>query len=231
MGPDDRVAAVTGGAGYIGAAITSWLSDAGFQVAVLDREGDFAVDLADEGSVRAASRRILEKFGRCDVLVHAGVAFDRITLSEIDVTAWRKVMAVNVEAPIWLCQELTPTMAQRHWGRVVFIVSDTVWNPPPVPDMLPYITSKGALIGASRSLARSLGASGITVNCVAPGLTPPPGSNAMRPEWVDDVRRQQALPRSLVPADVAGVVTFLASDAAQAMTGQVLCPDGGLVLR
>ena len=114
---------------------------------------------------------------------------------------------------------------------VVLITSDTVWNPP-AAGLLPYIASKAALEGIARSLARSLGHDGITVNCVEPGLTRTPAAQAGMPaEAFEEVRLRQALPRTLVPDDVAGIVAFLASDAAGALTGQTLCADGGLVLR
>jgi 3-oxoacyl-[acyl-carrier protein] reductase len=229
--PIRRVAVVTGGKGFIGGAIVRKLSSLDYEVVALDRGGDFMVDLGDEGDVRSVARRVVETFGRCDVLVHAAVAFERATLSELDAQLWRNVFAVNVESALWLMQELTPAMKENQFGRVVFLVSDTFWNPPAVPDMLPYIASKGALIGVARSLARSLGSSGITINCVAPGLTPPPVPNeGFGSAVIEEVRGRQALPRSLVPDDVAEVVGFLASPAVQALTGQTICPDGGLVL-
>jgi NAD(P)-dependent dehydrogenase (short-subunit alcohol dehydrogenase family) len=226
-----RVAAITGGAGAIGAAIATALADAGHTVAILDRESDFPVDLVNEAEVRAAADQVLDRMGRCDVLVHAAAAFDRATLAEIDSATWRRVQAVNVESALWLSQAFVPGMARRGFGRIVMIVSDTVWNPP-APDLLPYIASKAALIGVARSLARALGTDGVTVNCVAPGLTRTPAAEeGMPPEAFEYVRAQQALPRSLMPEDVAGAVAFLASDAAAAVTGQTLCADGGLVLR
>lgn len=234
---DAPVAIVTGGAGFIGSAIVERLEADGHRVAVLDRESEYAVDLTDEHSVRAAARRVLADHGRCDVIVHAAASFELATLTDLGVDLMRRVMAVNVESPLWLLQELSPGMAERGHGRVVFIVSDTFFNPPPVPDMLPYITSKGALIGAARSLSKSLGSQGITVNCVAPGMTPPPGGGMgadlaeVESALVVDVRERQALSRSLVPSDVAQVVAFLVRPEAEAMTGQTLCPDGGLVLR
>ena len=226
------VAVVTGGNGFIGSAIVRHLTASGHDVVVLDREGEFSADLGTEADVRRVSRRVLDEYGRCDVLVHAAVAFERATLDQLDASLLRGVMAVNVEAPLWLMQEFTPGMKARAFGRVVFLVSDTFFDPPAVSDMLPYIASKGALIGAARSLARSLGADGITVNCVAPGMTPPPvTAPGLGKDLADAVVRRQALPRSLVPDDVAAVVAFLATPGAQAVTGQTICPDGGLVLR
>lgn len=225
-------AAVTGGAGAIGGAVAGALGVAGYEVAVLDREVEpFSVDLAVEADVRAAARAVLAQFGRCDVVVHAAAAFDQAALAELDVATWRRVLAVNVESALWLAQELTPGMAERGFGRLVFVVSDTVWDPP-APELLSYIASKAALIGVARSLARALGSRGITVNCVAPGLTRTPAAEAGMPaEAFASVRARQAVPRTLVPADVAGVIAFLCGEAAAAITGQTLCADGGLVLR
>ncbi len=220
-----RTAVVTGGAGGIGSAIVRALIESGHEVAILDREGEFAVDLADEQAVR----RIAERLGPRDVLVHAAAAFDRAGLGEIDVDTWRHVQAVNVEAALWLCQALTPAMIERGFGRIVFITSNTVWRPP-AEDFLPYVASKATLVGMARTLAKPLGANGITVNCVAPGLTRTPFTEADLPAGAfEEVLARQALPRSLLPDDVAGLVAFLASDAAVAITGQTLCADGGSV--
>jgi len=189
------------------------------------------VDLADRDAVAAAAGVLRERHDRCDVLVHAAAAFDRRALADLDLPTWRRVQAVNVESAVWLAQALTPGMAQAGFGRLIFVVSDTVWDPP-AADLLPYVASKAALIGVARSLARSLGAAGITVNCVAPGLTRTPAAEAWTPaEAFAEVRARQAIDRALVPDDVSGVVAFLASDAAAAITGQTLCADGGLVLR
>jgi 3-oxoacyl-[acyl-carrier protein] reductase len=207
------------------------LAAAGHEVAVLDRASEPPVDLAQRGEVLAGAESVLERFGRCDVIVHAAAALDRAALGDVDLETWRRVQAVNVESAVWLAQALTPGMAARGFGRIVFVVSDTVWDPP-APELLPYVASKAALIGVARSLARALGPDGITVNCVAPGLTRTPAAEAGMPaEAFAAVRRRQALHRDLVPDDIAGVVGFLASDAAAAITGQTVCADGGLVLR
>lgn len=224
-----RVAVVTGGAGGIGGAIAGALADTGHDVAIVDREGDYSVDLAEEDDVRTVARRVLLDKGRCDVLVHSAAAFGFASLAELDKPTWRKELAVNVESALWLCQELTVGMIERAFGRIVMITSDTVYNAP-TPHLLPYVASKAALLGVARTLARTLGAHGITVNCVAPGLTRTATAEAGTPvEGWEAVRAQQSVPRTLVPDDVAAAVAFLASDGAAAMTGQTLTPDGGLI--
>jgi 3-oxoacyl-[acyl-carrier protein] reductase len=225
-----RVAAVTGGAGTIGGAIVAGLRAAGHEVAMFDLNGTPVVDLANRDAVQAGAAAVLDRYGRCDVLVHAAAAFDRASLLDLDPEVWHRVQAVNVESALWLAQAVVPGMAERGFGRIVFVVSDTVWDPP-AGHMLAYVASKAALIGIARTLARSLGRDGITVNCVAPGLTPTPTAVAgLPPEAFAAVRARQAIDRALTPDDVAAAVTFLISDAAGAITGQTLCADGGLVL-
>ena len=230
-GTGRRVAVVTGGAGAIGGAIMAALSAAGHTAVSLDQAADPPVDLASADQVREAAVEVLRAHERCDVLVHAAAAFDRADLATLDLAAWRRVQAVNVEAALLLAQAFVPGMAARRFGRIIFVVSDTVWSPP-AADMLAYVTSKGALIALARALAVGHGADGITATCVAPGLTDTPAARAGLPlAAFEQVRSRQALPRTLVPYDVAATVAFLASDAAAALTGQTVCVDGGLVLR
>ncbi len=213
---------VTGGAGGIGGAIVGALVAAGLAAEVLDLE---QCDLGDAESVRAAAAAI----PRADVLVHAAARFDQATLAEVEIETWRRVQAVNVEAAVLLAQAFAPGMAERGWGRIVHIVSDTIWHAPR-PGLLPYIASKAALVGVTRALAGALGKDGITVNAVAPGLTRTPAAEAGIPQSeFDSVAQRQAVPRSLVPDDVAGTVAFLCTDAAAAITGQTLNVDGGLI--
>jgi len=226
-----RVAVVTGGSGGIGGAIMVALAASGHDTVNLDQGGDPPVDLGREEDVRAAAEAVLESRGRCDVLVHAAAAFDRADLAGLDLAVWRRVQAVNVESALLLAQAFVPGMAARGFGRIVFVVSDTVFAPP-AGDMLPYVTSKGALVALARTLAVGHGADGIAVTCVAPGLTATPTAQRDLPAAAfDQVRERQALPRTLVPDDVAATVAFLASDGAAALTGQTLCTDGGLIMR
>ena len=228
-GAGRRVAVVTGGAGAIGGAIAARLA-ADHTVVVLDRAGDVPVDLGDPDEVRRAAREVLDRHGRCDVLVHSAamVAFGPFEEFELDV--WRQVQAVNVESALLLIQAFAPGMRERGFGRVIFIVSNTFWRPPGA-HMLAYIASKGALIGMTRTLAVGLGGDGIAVTAVAPGLTRTPATDVVPAEEFEEAVTHQALPRPLTPQDTAAAVAMLAGDDAEALTGQTLTVDGGLVMR
>jgi NAD(P)-dependent dehydrogenase (short-subunit alcohol dehydrogenase family) len=226
----DSVAVVTGGAGAIGGAIAETLRSGGHRVIIVDRNGDVACDLADAEQVRQAADVILRDYGRCDLLVHAAGAFDRMTLDTFDLAAFRRVQAVNVEAMLLLAQKFEPGMRERRFGRIISIVSNTFWAPPS-GDLLAYVASKGSLIGLTRVLAHALGGNGVSVTAVAPGLTRTLGSSGVPEEDFEAVLGQQALARALVPEDVAAAVAFLARPEAAALTGQTITTDGGVVLR
>jgi NAD(P)-dependent dehydrogenase (short-subunit alcohol dehydrogenase family) len=236
-----RVALVTGAARGIGRAIAGRLAADGFRVVIADQAGageaageiehaqSEAVDLSDAAQTLALARRVLERVGRCDVLVNNAAHLGRYEFEALDLETWRRFQAVNVEAPFLLCSTLIPAMVQRGGGRVVNIISNTVWSPP-AAGLLAYVTSKGALLGFTRALAVEFGRRGVTVNAVAPGLTPTPGSRAdMGPDQFAQVRAQQAIDRALMPEDVAAAVSYLVSEDAAAVTGQALRVDGGLV--
>jgi NAD(P)-dependent dehydrogenase (short-subunit alcohol dehydrogenase family) len=208
-----RVAVVTGGAGAIGGAIAARLAP-DHTVVVLDRTGDVVVDLGDPDDVRRAAELVLDRYGGCDVFVHAAamVAFGPFDQFELDV--WRRVQAVNVESALLLTQAFAPGMRDRGFGRVIFIVSNTFWRPP-----------------GAHTLAVGLGSDGVAVTAVAPGLTRTPATDVVPAAEFADVEAHQALPRPLTPDDTAAVAAMLAGDDAAALTGQTLTVDGGLVLR
>ena len=226
---DRRVAVVTGGAGAIGGAIAARLA-ADHTVVVLDRTRDVVVDLGETDDVRRAAQVVLERYGRCDVLVHAAAMVKFQPFEELELDVWRQVQAVNVESALLLTQAFVPGMRDRGFGRVIFIVSNTFWSPPGVR-MLNYVASKGALIGMARTLAVGLGSDGIAVTAVAPGLTRTPASVVVPAGEFADTEAHQSLPRPLTPDDTAAVVAMLARDEAAALTGQTLTVDGGLVMR
>src|SRR6266436_6123638 len=172
-----RVAVVTGGAGAIGGAIAARLAP-DHTVVVLGRRGDVVVDLVDPDAVRRAAELVLDRYGRCDVFVHAAAMVAFGPFDQFDLDTWRQVQAVNVESALLLTQAFFPGMRDRGFGRVIVIVSNTFWRPPGA-HMLAYVASKGALIGMVRALAVSVGGNGIAVTAVAPGLTRTPASEVV----------------------------------------------------
>jgi len=225
---DRRVAVVTGGSGAIGGAIAARLAP-DHTVVVLDRRGDIAVDLGDPVEVRRAADAVLDRYGRCDVLVHAAAKVAFGPFDEFELEVWRQVQAVNVESALLLAQAFVPGMRDRGFGRVIFIVSNS-YSSPPGAHMLAYIASKGALIGMARARGRARRRPHRR-DGRRPGLTRTPAADVVPAEEFADVSAHQALPRPLTPDDTAAVVAMLAGDDAAALTGQTLTVDGGLVLR
>jgi NAD(P)-dependent dehydrogenase (short-subunit alcohol dehydrogenase family) len=237
-----RVALVTGAAGGLGGAFAARLAVAGHALLLTDREpctelaaalrrdgaqaDTLACDLADPLAVVEFAAAALRRAGRIDVLVNNAAYIPMLPLEQLAHDEWRRVMAVNVDAPFLLAQACAPGMAQRGWGRIVNLASSTVWGPP--PGMLAYASSKMAVIGLTRALAAELGPRGITVNAISPGLTRHPGSAANLPaQAFEAVRARQFIPRTEEPGDLVGALAFLASDDACFVTGQVLNVDGG----
>lgn len=227
-----RIAVVTGGTGAIGEAVVRALRAGGYETVVLGRRGgDVRADLTSERAVRQAAEEVLARYGRVDAFVHAAAVIDPMALGDLEAERWRRVLAVNVEAALWLAQAFVPGMVSRGFGRIVMVGSDSLWIPPR-GDFLPYVTAKGALLGMVRTLAVELGPHGISVTAVAPGLTDTPMARSVADaEQFDAVIAGQAMKRRLVPEDTANAVAFLASEGAEAMTGQVLVVNGGATMR
>ncbi|MFI5267650.1 MAG: SDR family NAD(P)-dependent oxidoreductase [Chloroflexota bacterium] len=250
---DGKVAIVTGGGKGIGFHYAQGLAGEGASVvlAEIDAEAaersaaqlratgaralDVPTDVSDERSVKAMVQRVVGVYGRVDVLVNNAAIFasERVThgpFDQIPVEEWDRLFAVNVRG-IWLCcKEVVPQMRQQGGGSIINISSGTAWKGS--PNMLHYVTSKAAVAGLTRALAREIGAaSGIRVNTIAPGLTE---SETLLPN-MSDTDRQRALRERIVqraesPDDLVGPMLFLASDDSAFMTGQTLHVDGGSVL-
>jgi NAD(P)-dependent dehydrogenase (short-subunit alcohol dehydrogenase family) len=190
-----------------------------------------AVDVSDEGSTAAMAARVVEETGRIDALVNNAALYSGLHPGdpfEIPVEEWDRVMAVNLRGP-WLCTKaVVPTMRAQRAGRIVNQASVAAWGG---ASLMHYSVSKAGLVGMTRSMAKLLGADGITVNTLAPGQ--------MATDWtlqiLSEERRSQmamaqAVHRAGEPTDLVGALVYLCSDESSFMTGQTLLVDGGLVM-
>lgn len=242
----DRVFAVTGAAQGIGAAIVHALRGAGATVAAIDIDAEgmapllksgvtlHRADLGNRGGAHAAVDEVLVEHGQINGLVtsaggvrgQAGRPLEEITESD-----WRVIFQANVDAAMWCAQAAAPSMKQQGGGRIVTISSGAGLRPS-LTGIQAYAAAKHALVGLTRQLALELGPSGITVNSVAPGFVL--SNPSTEKQWLAfGPERQKAIlggihMRRLGRADdIAKAVTFLASDHAEWISGQILSVDGG----
>src|SRR4051812_42718920 len=188
-----------------------------------------SADLADPAAVASLAVRA----GNVDILISNAARASNVDIAELSLAEWQATFAVNVTAPMLLAQTLGGGMVARGWGRIVNVSSVTVrLGGPSGPS---YVSSKAALIGLTRSLARAYGSSGVTVNALTPGAVLTEGERELAggdpvPAHAGLVATQ-AVPRNLVPDDLVAAVRFMVSEGASAFTGQVVEGSGGLPLR
>jgi NAD(P)-dependent dehydrogenase (short-subunit alcohol dehydrogenase family) len=228
----DRRILITGAARGLGRAFAEHAIAAGARVAVADILGAVFVplDLASPASIQACVARASEALGGLDGLVNNGAITSSggKTLDELDVDVWDRVMSVNVRGTWLATRAALPHLRASGQGRVINVSSDTaLWG---AQKLLAYVASKGAVIAMTRSMARELGADAITVNAVAPGLTLVEATEYIPAERHRHYVDGRAIQRQQTPADVCGAVTFLLSDAAGFITGQLLAVNGGFVM-
>jgi NAD(P)-dependent dehydrogenase (short-subunit alcohol dehydrogenase family) len=246
-----KVAVVTGAAkGGIGEAYAKALADAGASVVCADINGDgagavadaitakgqaataVAVDIADEGSVAGMVATTASEYGGIDILVNNAGLMAQIVLtpaSEFGRDDWDHAFAVNLTGA-WQCiKAVTPSMRARGGGRIVNQASAGAF-----PAATVYGITKLALVGLTTTMAQELGPSGITVNCIAPGITSSDAGRMLTPpdgEFRQAIEAKAALRAVGEPEELCGPLLLLCSPAGAWMTGQVLHVDGGWVLR
>ncbi|MBQ7545603.1 MAG: 3-oxoacyl-ACP reductase FabG [Clostridia bacterium] len=238
---------ITGASGGIGNAAARLFAQAGYQVAAgcfrgkeraetlcaaLRSEGfaaeAFGADLTDSASVETAYRAIEAWCGGVDVLVNnAGIAQQKL-LTDVTDEEWRRMFAVNTDAAFYCCRAVIPHMVRRQHGRIVNVSS--VWGVRGASCEAPYSASKAALIGLTKALAKELGPSGITVNCVAPGVIDTPMNACFDDETMRALAGETPLCRIGTPEEAARAILFFASEEASFITGQTLCADGGFMV-
>jgi len=246
---EGKIAIVTGGAKGIGRHYAQALAAEGARVMIADiadgaavaaaiagRHGDGAAhsivfDVTDEAAVKAVVAETVARFGQIDILVNNAAYYATLkprNFNEWDQETWDRVMAVNVRGSYLMVRHVAPHMIARKSGKIINIASGAAYKG--VPRMLPYVTSKGAILAFTRSLSRELGPHGIAVNSLSPGyiLSDTGLENSVHVEEERiPVRNSRAFKRDAYPEDLLGTLIFLASSDSDFITGQSIVVDGG----
>lgn len=243
-----KTALVTGAARGLGAEFVRVLSAAGAKVVA----GDLAdcaetaasaesevlalrLDVTDMASAQAAADAAVERFGGLDILVNNAALYGGMTGGRFEKLAadeWDRAMNVNVKGLWHCCKAAVPAMRRAGGGSIVNISSVAALYG--TPYALHYTTSKAAVIGLTRGLARELGPDNIRVNAIAPSAVMTEGTKQFFGERLEKslthIAGNQAIHRNLMPGDISGAVLWLASDQSVFVTGQTIAIDGGTVM-
>lgn len=245
---DGRVVIITGGGQGIGRAYAHHFAAQGAIPVIAELNGENGENVkreveekggramavqTDVGSLQSATDladAVMRAHGRIDCLINNAAVFSRITMApfwELPVDEWESAIQVNVNGSFYCSRAVVPAMLEAKWGRIVNVSSGTVRSGP--PNYTHYVTSKSAMIGMSRSMARELGPWNITVNTFVPGVTKtevdrPSVSGAM----FEKRMKTQCLQRLTTLEDLSRLMMFICSEEAAYITGQTLSADGGL---
>lgn len=243
---DGQVAIVTGAGRGIGVEYAKVLAAEGAKVAVTDiidtdntvniikQAGGEAIgihcDVTDPENIRAMVAETISTFGKLDILVNNAALFADLkqgSFLDIDEAEWDRVMQINTRGVFSCVKAAVPEMKKNGYGKIINIASGTVFKGTPM--LLHYVSSKGAQVAFTRALAREVGDDGITVNCIAPGLTM--SEKVINDDQWNGVKdlntASRAIKREQMPEDLIGALVFFSSKDSDFITGQTLVVDGG----
>jgi NAD(P)-dependent dehydrogenase (short-subunit alcohol dehydrogenase family) len=246
-----RVAIITGAGQGLGRAFAKAFAAAGAAAVIAEQNHErgeavaseivqsggqalaIRTDVADPASLEHMMARVERAYGRADILINNAAIFSTLEMrpfEQIPLAEWEQVLRVNVTGPFLCARAVLPAMRRAKAGRIINMASGAVTLGR--PNYLHYITSKAALEGMTRSMARELGPDGITVNAILPGATfTEIERKTVTPNQKAKIIGMQCIPRAEAPDDLVGTVLFLASDASAFLTGQSLTVDGGATHR
>jgi NAD(P)-dependent dehydrogenase (short-subunit alcohol dehydrogenase family) len=189
-----------------------------------------AADVSDRNAVRELVAATKEAFGTVHVLVNNAALFTSLSpqpFEDIPSEEWDRVMVVNTRGSFECARAVLPVMKEQGYGKIINIASGTVFKGSPM--MLHYVSSKGAVVAMTRAMARETGPHGISVNCIAPGLTESENLG-IRGGRAEATVNSRAFKRPQMPEDIVGALIFLSSPDSDFITGQTIVVDGGSVM-
>lgn len=241
-----KVALVTGASRGLGLSFAKSLAGAGADIAITSRTidslagpadelasagkeiGTFELDVRDHQSIQDTVAKVIDQFGRIDILMNNAGCNVRKPAVEITWDDWNLVLDTNLRGAFFVAQEVARHMITQHYGRIINIGSVTCVAG--YAGLAPYGASRGGMKQMTMSLAHDWGPHGITVNCLAPGWFKTEQNKVMYEQegWVDYLCERIPLGRPGQPGDLEGTLLLLASDASQYITGQTILVDGGI---
>lgn len=244
MATESRVIVLVGAAGGIGRACAARFGREGARLVLVDANAAgleaveapeavavlrHAADVTDERAVAALAARVGAECGRVDVLVNAAGILTSTPFEEITLEAWRRMLAVNLDAVFLCCRHLIPLLRAGGQGRIVNFASLAA-QVGGIMAGAHYAAAKAGVISLTRSLAKYLAKDGVRVNAIAPGAVDTELLHNFTPEQRETLRLNVPVQRFAEPAEVADLVAYLASPAADYITGQTINLNGGVYL-
>ena len=242
-----KYALITGASGGIGAATARAFAQAGYGVAIHAHRSvdklhalaqelsalsvpvlEVCADLSNPVQAKTMVDNVLEKFCQLDILVCCSGLSHVGLVTDIDPQQWKTLFGVNVDGMHYCCQAVLPHMVHRKEGCILTVSS--MWGQVGASCEVAYSATKGAVIAYTKALAQEVGPSNIRVNCIAPGVIATEMNAHLSPEDLEALADETPLGRIGTPEECAACALFLASEGASFVTGQVLAPNGGLVI-